>query len=63
MSAIKTQCQGTESEFTVVRKLNQGTLRQRDVIPRLTGWAGLAGPFLVPFWANKKEHSKSLKCF
>jgi hypothetical protein len=32
MLAIKTQCQGTESEFTVVRKLNQGTLRQRDVI-------------------------------
>jgi hypothetical protein len=42
MWGSKTQCQGTEAEFTVALKLNQGTLRRRGVI----GGGALFGSFL-----------------
>jgi hypothetical protein len=42
----------TDVQATVVQKLNQGTIRQRDVIL-------CRAPFLVLFWKSKKEQEES----
>jgi len=43
--------QGTKSEFKEVEKLNQGTIRQRDVID--------GGPlFCLLFWGSQKGRRK-----
>jgi hypothetical protein len=52
MQGSKTQCQGTEFEFTVVQQLDQGTHRQRGVI--------VGGALFASFLGKQKVRMKNV---
>ncbi len=53
--------QGTEFEFTVVQRLNQGTNPGKGCNPCLPAGRFPGGLFLFLFWTSKKEKTKSLE--
>jgi len=52
--------QGTKSEFTVVEKLNQGTIRQRGCNPCLPAGRLCRAPFLLLFLEKQKSIRQNL---